>query len=288
MTSNLLRHEFLRSYKLFNEFFNNNLQCQDDLDNLRDIIRRNYGIDDFWHLTVYKNGLMANVSTYYDQWGYFWDNDHYKDINFLIAPSRLKQSYFLLDNDKEFMGITHSFKDKYPQHHPFISIRKEGADKAHIFGFASRRHTPCLPSFYINNLPILNSFLDYYLSSHTKFRRPKEEHMIDIAALRGHDRFYKGNYGVGSVGSKNHSMFFKQIGIKPTLLESAKSLSKREKQVLEGCYEGKTAEQIGNELGLSHRTIQSYLENSKNKLNIFSRDDLINCVKILKNADLLS
>lgn len=280
---------FFNKLKLFSDFFKNNLDCQDHLDNLRDIIKRNYGIDDFWHITVHENGLMANVSTNYEQWGYFWDNEHYKSINFVIAPSRLKDSHFLLNYDPDFVSVTNTFKDKYPQHHPFISIRKEGKNKAHIFGFAARRNIPSLPSFYINNLSILNSFLNHYLASSIKYTRPKEENMIDIAALRGHDRFYKSNYGDGSlVYPEKHLKFYKEIGISPFLIESAKNLSNREKQVLLSCQKGKTSVQSGEELGLSPRTVQFYLENVKNKLGIFNREELVNSAKILNDAGLLT
>ncbi|MBS0634527.1 MAG: helix-turn-helix transcriptional regulator [Verrucomicrobia bacterium] len=261
--------------KDFDAFFRHNLACQNKLDSLRDIIKRNFGIDDFWHVTLHENGMVANVSTHYEQWGYFWDQNHYTNLNFLIAPSKLRDSTFHLQNDTKFTEITDSFKHIYPQHHPFIMIRKEGKDKAHIFGFAAREHRPNLPAFYQNNLPILTSFLTHYLSS---IPRSRDEHMINLAALKGRNCYYNGSY----VDEVDPTPFFKQIGIDPCFLNAAKQLSKRERQVLDGCLNHKNAPEIAQELGLSARTIQFYLDNAKNKLGICSREELFAHADVLK------
>lgn len=256
-------------------FFRHNLACQDRLNSLRAIIKTSFGIDDFWHLTLHENGMAANVSTHYEQWGYFWDQEHYKSLNFLIAPSGLRDSTFLLEHDSDFTQVTDSFKHIYPQHNPFIIIRKEGKEKAHIFGFAARENRPNLPSFYLNNMLVLTSFIKHYLS---KIPKPRQEHMIDLASLKGHNRFYKRTYG----NAIDPRPFLKQVGLDPYLLVAAEQLSDREKQVLEGCFNRKSAPEMAQELGLSTRTIQFYLENAKNKLGISSRNELFAVADLLK------
>ncbi|MCE5295281.1 MAG: hypothetical protein LLF94_11815 [Chlamydiales bacterium] len=49
----------------FTDFFRHNLQCQDQLEPLREILQSSFGIDDFWHATLWENGQYANISTYY-------------------------------------------------------------------------------------------------------------------------------------------------------------------------------------------------------------------------------
>jgi DNA-binding CsgD family transcriptional regulator len=264
------------------DFFRHNLKSQDKLGKFSQILQRNFGIDDFSHLTLYENGQFANISTHYDQWCYMWEHEHPKDMNFLIAPSRLRSSSFQLAYDTNFVDLADSLPNRFPQHHPFIIVRKEGNDKAHIFGFAARKHTPHLPSFYLNNHMILHSFVDYYLESEIKH---KDEDMIDMASLRGHNRFYNSGYGNESlIDLERHSNFFKEIGIDPALLVAAQQLSPREKQVLLGLSKGQSARQTGRELHLSHRTVEFYQENVKNKLGALSREELIRCTKILQMA----
>lgn len=272
----------------FKEFFKNNLEHQDRLNKTLEPLQRNFGIDDFWHLTLHENGLLANVSTFYDQWGYFWETGCYHNSNFMIAPSCLKAGAFQLEFDINFAQVMTTFVDKYPQHHPLIIIHKDCKDKAHIFGFCARKHSPHLPSFYLNNLAVLNSFIKHYLITNKKFSTTKEENMIDISALRGFDCYYKRTYGQEClIQSAQICDVFKKMGTNSFLLAAAKRLSLREKQVLVGLSEGKTASQSADKLGLSPRTIQFYLENAKNKLGTTSRAELIQNLEILKLIGLL-
>lgn len=275
--------------KKFDDFFRNNLKVQDQLKKVTEPLKRNFGIDDFWHLILNDKGSLANISTYYDQWGCFWENECYQNTDFMIAPSSLNDGCFLLEFDHNFLKVVNSFSDTYSQHHPFIMIRKESKDKAHIFGFCARRHTPSLPSFYMNNLSLLNSFIEYHLSLNEKFIKNSEENIINIAALRGHEHFYKRSYGQESLSNPAYTCnFFENIGVYPTLFKGANKLSFREKQVLVACLDGKTAAEHGEELGLSPRTIQSYIVNTKNKLGILTREELIENAKILKMAGFLN
>ncbi len=274
--------------KIFDSFYRHNLACQDKLEKLRSLLATSFGIDDFWHITLYENGQLANVSTNYEQWGHFWDDEHYKSLQFLIAPSKLRDSCFQLSFDKEFVAVTDSFKDIFPQYHPFIIIQKESDTVAHVFGFAARNIAPHLESFYLNNRAVLLSFIKHYLSSSATFTNHKDEQMIDIAALRGRDCFYNRAYGNNAlVDQQRHAGFFTAIGVEEILFSQAKTLSPREKAVLLGVYEGKTAKEHGKELDLSPRTIQFYLDNAKNKLGILSRDELFESIHILKMAGYL-
>lgn len=58
------------------------------------------------------------------------------------------------------------------------------------------------------------------------------------------------------------------------LLEN-KFLSKREKECLNQIVRGKSARAIADLLGLSKRTVEGYLENIKNKLNVSTKSELI-------------
>lgn len=58
-------------------------------------------------------------------------------------------------------------------------------------------------------------------------------------------------------------------------------LSRREKECLQHCVRGKSAKQIARILGLSHRTIEHYIDNIKFKLKVTSKSELIDKVTSL-------
>lgn len=53
-------------------------------------------------------------------------------------------------------------------------------------------------------------------------------------------------------------------------------LSQREIECLQLSVRGKTAKQVANELGISRRTVEEYLDNIKIKMGVFSKAELIN------------
>lgn len=58
-------------------------------------------------------------------------------------------------------------------------------------------------------------------------------------------------------------------------LQAAQALSRRERQVLEAVAEGLTNIQIGERLGISHKTVARHRERIMNKLNLHSRTELV-------------
>jgi len=265
------------------DFFKNNDKNQDSLGKMIEPLKRSFGIDVFWYSTIEENGQFSTLCTYDDAFGYFWENGCYRDMGFYVTPARLKSGYFLLDHDADYKKYMDGNPAEYPLFHPFLIIRKENKNRANLFGFASKTITPTLPSLYINNLSLLNSFVDYVMED------PKDKNcLLDLIELVGHDAFYKRNYGDAYIANPEQSRaFLRQIGVSRELLTAALGLSSREKEVLLACVEGKTAAQNGQELHLSPRTVQSYLENTKNKLGILSREELLECGKLLKMGGFL-
>lgn len=268
----------------FNEFFRFNQKAQDGLKKITEPLKTHFGIDWFWHATIHEDGSFSNISTSHDQWAHLWDNECYKNVDHLVAPSNLKSGYFHLEFEPDYKKVQDTSYVKKPLNHPFINIRKEGKTKAHIFGFGASKDIPTLPSFYTNNIPILNSFIDYFLNS----KLSSKDVMINIAELRDPNNFYRRGYGEGMLTTpKNHCLFLKKIGMSSELFGVAGNLTKREKDVLLDCLEGKTAAQCAEELGISPRTVQSYMENIKNRLGVLTRKELIESGKILKLAGFL-
>lgn len=70
-------------------------------------------------------------------------------------------------------------------------------------------------------------------------------------------------------------------------LDSAPLLTPRERECLHSLLEGKTAKETAVDLELSPRTVESYFDNIKKKLNCPSKRDLFTAAHILNELDLL-
>lgn len=70
-------------------------------------------------------------------------------------------------------------------------------------------------------------------------------------------------------------------------LEKASLLSRRERECLELLLQGKTAKETAATLSLSQRTVESYLESTKQKLKCYNKGQLFSTAEVLKKLQLL-
>lgn len=266
----------------FCDFFRHNEQNLDVLLKQTDPLARAFGLDVFFYNAIEENGQFASICTHADAMGNFWENHRYHEMDYYVSPSRLKEGYFFLDYDGNYKKYMDSVSQAYPLYHPLLIIKKEGS-KAHLFGFASKKPIPALPSLYLNGLAMLDSFIQHYLQT----QKPLDP-MLDIANLRGQKNFYCKKYGEESLPKQTTSRsLLTQLGVPTLLIHSAQTLTDREKEVLNAYLDHKSAKENGQELGLSYRTIQSYIANIKNKLGVLTRDDLFELGMRLKMAGFL-
>jgi len=275
--------------KELKEFYRNNETQQDVLKNTTDLLRTCFNIDDFWYRTLNEGGHLSGGCSNLDAFYHFWDNECYKGIPYFVSPENLKSGAFLLDDDPEYKRYQDYVEPDYPVYNPLLIIRKNSQGTASLFGFQSRRHIPGFSSYYINHLPLLNGLIDHFVASNQKTLIKSEDSGINIAKLKGNDLFYGKSYGERFLPSTNTAYdYLRKIGAPPILLNYAKKLTPREKEIINSIIEGKAALQIANELNLSRRTVEFYIRNVKNKLGIFSKVELIECGRLLKLAGLLS
>ncbi len=86
--------------------------------------------------------------------------------------------------------------------------------------------------------------------------------------------------------SNSEKSLLKSFGMEK-YCEQASLLSKRERQCLKCLLENKTAKETASLLDLSQRTVESYYENIKTKLNCWTKKELHTTAQILKKLNLL-
>lgn len=258
------------------------------LNKLADPLRTHFGIDVFWHNTISEDGKYTSVATYHDPFVSFYSGQWLEKANNLVCPSKLKSGCNILGQVGNFKNFQDHVQEESPFHHPMLITRKENESKAHIFGFASKKYNPALLSLYVNHLPLLNKFLDYYLKESSRFQLQSDDAAINLAELRGPVAFYGEQHSrEGSLDTERNSRFLSDLGVDSFILNAVEMLSPRQKQVLAACVEGKTAAQIADEIFLSKRTVQHYLDYAKDKLGLATKSELIECGRLLKLAGLL-
>lgn len=145
------------------------------------------------------------------------------------------------------------------------------------------RETSTLEKLYLERPSLLREF-GYYFKKELQGGLKKMEpgYMPD---LKG-DQFFSGTVLDSHLSMDMLNDFLSQIG-HASEVKKVKSLTKREKACFLMLLENKSAKQIALDLGLSFRTVEFYLEKTKNKLNCFSKQELFLLAKQFHKLGLL-
>lgn len=274
--------------KTLKSFTHSNKKHTQNLERLIAPLVKHFGIDVFWHNTIQEDGTFTSISNFQEALEIFYEHNWYQKAEQLVSPSLLRDEHFFLDISGNFYKFWEETQTRHPFHHPMFVLRKDGSDKIHQFGFASREFNCKIPSIYLNSFSLLEEFMQYYLKYYDEHKALIESDGINLISLKGIEGFYGANVESEDHITERNCLFLKDIGADSYLINSGYGLSKRQQQVLLGCVEGYTAAQTAKELGLSLRTVEHYLDAVKDKLGVFSKKELIAKGRVLKIAGLLA
>lgn len=149
-----------------------------------------------------------------------------------------------------------------------------------FFGFAGNRGTSSLEKVYLNHSHILTSFAQHFKSEVHPILNKMEDEAGSLLELKGADFHCKQVIGP-DVSVDTFRAFYEDLGM-AGLVKRAEKLSLRERQCLRYLLDGKSAKETASDLKLSHRTVEFYFENIKNKLNCWSKQEVF---KIAQKLD---
>ncbi len=212
-------------------------------------------IEDYYHLNLYQSSLFENPEGYqsgFNVWFGDYDLEIYK-------------------HGKLYFNTMHS-----------ISISEPQADSCEFYLFATSPDNEKAIHFLNNNRDILYHFILYLKDRGLTLFRAAEKNKI---VLRNKQivtaEIFKTNH---QKLEEHKKLFFKKTPIRHFILEQEEyrgtKLSQREVDCIYHLLHKKTALETGELMNISRRTVESYIENIKIKLNCKDKAEII---KKLKN-----
>lgn len=128
-----------------------------------------------------------------------------------------------------------------------------------------------MSEFYLSNTNLLLRFCNYF-----------HEQASDLLKLadKNENLIFLPKTFLQKMDSHNLSIddFIKETQVKKHMIDTPRglvSISKREMQCIQLLNQGSSAREVAEKLFLSKRTIETHINNIKNKLNITGKSDLI-------------
>lgn len=237
-----------------------------------------FGISHFCYFFVTQEGASACLGSHPAWVEHYLYNDLFLYNPFLKTPQLIPEGVFFTKSIKNsaYLETKKQAKTFGIEDSIVLTSKKDGKLQGFSFGLNPHEKNYAL---FVNELPLLKRFCFEFERKAEKPLQELASDPIDIRAFLG-NAFYKSEDQF-HLGKEKRANFLAQLKV------SVPVLSKREKECLSLHLRGETAKRIADSLKLSHRTVESYLETIKYKLDCHQKPDLLKKAQELQDYGLL-
>ncbi len=218
---------------------------------------------------------------------HYVEEKFYLEDPYLRHPDIYKSGFCLIENhgSEEYRKrILKDGKEIFNLDQGVILIEKT-VDSVEFFGFSGNKADCSLDKLYLNHPWVLKSFAGHFKKELNRILSQMEQEADTLPHLKGTD-FYSKQLIHPDIQSATLLDYLKDLGRESEILKIG-SLSKRERQCVKHLIQGKTAKETAYLLKLSHRTIEFYFENIKNKLSCSTKQEILSLARTFEDLGLL-
>ncbi len=172
-----------------------------------------------------------------------------------------------------------------------LNIVQTHSDATDVYYFASSRENYQVTSLYLNNPDLIKRFITFFncqtkniFDKATKNEYAYSENYKNIVQQKNVEGLHHNIYP-----HKNDiDAFIKETEIKKFETTESQSFSLREVQCMYLLSKGRTMKEIAKHLSLSPRTVETYINNVKNKIKCTSKSEIISFYEQSNFKDIIS
>lgn len=256
-------------------------------DKIQKVTRPLHEMLDVGYFTYHRIDAQGKYTVLVDRpdWAeHYVDTKYFLDDPYLRHPDVYKSGFCSMQShgSAEYrQKILYEGKEIFNLDYNILLIKKKN-EAVEFFGFSSNRGTSRLEEVALNCPHFLKTFAEHFTQELSPILQRMQEEAGSLIDLKGKDFFTKD--AIHPVPKMDGIL--EAYGLQ-TLVEQASKLSLQEIKCLQGIRMGNTANEIALNLHLSRRTIESYIENIKNKLRCSTKAELFAIAKKLADFSLL-
>jgi DNA-binding CsgD family transcriptional regulator len=232
-----------------------------------------FGVNHFFHQNVNREGLFYVLGTNPDYMHYYVDQKFYDCNPFVHGFGKLNSGIYFVNSvrEEEFQSTMRDASEKYNiQHSIYIVENDSYSCNQYAFGIAPGRFDA--ESLIVNELTLVKEFIKYFNEEMAGHLQNLRANPVVIGPKK---EYYKPNVlPEVQLDSSRRLDFLAKLKVPKNLLSHPK-LSNREIDCLKLYLMGKSSSEIAEDLELTKRTIEFYIENIKNKLSCYKKSELI-------------
>lgn len=247
------------------------------------------GINFFWFQFHTKDGHFCCIGNNPDLIYTYIDERMHHHTPFYIEPDFIQEGLYIANEVKNqnFQKNWENIERKFQTKHR-ISITKRNPQYCSEYGFSTSTKTENSTSLLINQIPLLNKFINYFESSmsktlHSMFLQPVNiKNEVKISNRKENSSFpYQ-------LDNEKKIKFLEKLDNSEVLKNKFLNLkfTKREIEILHYYSKGLSAREVGEYLNLSRRTVENYISNIKDMFLCNTKSELFNRLDLLHKSNL--
>lgn len=230
----------------------------------------------YFNYVAIKNKKIITLSTNPEWQKCFFDNKLYKDMGVLKKEKLHKGSYILWSEfnnpDQAIIVGREDFNIDNG-----LTIMLDSNNTTEYYYFGTSRENMGINNFYVHNIDLFHRFIVYFKDKAIKILNEAEKFKLSLD-MSGVNKDQLISY------TSNINIFLNKVKPRRVFLQELNQyLTLREVQCLYFISIGLSSKAIANKLNLSSRTVETYVEKLKFKLNIDKKKGLC---EFINNNDL--
>jgi DNA-binding CsgD family transcriptional regulator len=200
----------------------------------------------------------------------------YETSQFQLAPESYRSGKIVWPVQSDLP--VYQYAREYLKSDNGLTIIKKHDNYTEFYFFSSSVDNHGIHNVYINNMVILEKFVLYFNDRADKIIGKAEENKLFLPPHVYQQSINNMGISIHPADIINNvldEMQIKKYRIKHNGYYNIK-LSSRELECIFLYHKGKTAKETARALNISQRTVETYFENIKNKLNCYSKDQVVN------------
>ena len=232
-------------------------------------LKTHLGIDYFFYYKLTKDGYFSIITNNLKFNEFFFGNDYHlywpyvRDYKFLN-----KEIKFFSHLKNQIIDTVLNIAVEKFELNLIMQITDKNPKMVEGFCFGSSNDNKLMTDVCLNEMNLLHLFAKQFKNNFSYEICEMDNYQVNMKEELGST--FSTNLLIMPDQFSSRNAFLTKMGF-----ESNENLSCRELEVLEYLLKGFTAGETANQLFLSKRTVESHIENIKNKLNCFSKIELI-------------
>jgi DNA-binding CsgD family transcriptional regulator len=229
-------------------------------------------VNHFWYNKVTSSGYYSYFGTHTDWSAYCSENPELvRDIPYLSDPNTAKEGIQLFGytTNQKLQKLMDLGRIKYKTNFNLM-ISKKTSEGFEGYGFGCSDNSPATYERLLNEIPLLTRFIEDFKEDNAPIYKIIDEYHVNIDDILGPE-FRKLKINNSDVYDRIQLLEKFRINIPP--------LTQRELVMLQYCANGYPVSYIAEQLTIGKRTVESHIINLKDKLDCYSKIELIQKAK---------